>query len=372
MASTRGAAGTALVDRSRLPEPRPTVRFRFPAIEKSTLENGLRIWTARHASIPVVAIGLVVNRGAAADPSGLEGLAAMTIDMLDEGSEGRSAIEMHQALSRIGAQLDSEIGPDGAGLAVTALGRFADRVVDLLGAIAGRPSLTEEDFERVRELRLNRLRQLRDVPGAVADRTFARLLYGLHPYGHTPLGAEAALRAMTIDDVRSFHAGHIRPATTTLVAVGDCHHDEVRRYAEAAFSGWSGAGEPRTPSGGTVPVTSRLSVVPRSGAPQSELRIGHVAVSRNTPDYHALIAANMVLGGQFVSRINLNLREEKGFTYGARTSFDFRREPGPFALQVRVQTAATAEAIRESRREISDIRGARPSTPGELSLGVAA
>ena len=115
-----------------------------------------------------------------------------------------------------------------------------------------------------------------------------------------------------------------------------------------------------------------MNIIPRPGAPQSELRIGHVAVARNTPDYHALVAANMVLGGQFVSRINLNLREEKGFTYGARTSFDFRRLPGPFLLQVSVQTAATAEAIHESMAEIAGIRDSRPVSAEELSLGVAA
>jgi predicted Zn-dependent peptidase len=121
-----------------------------------------------------------------------------------------------------------------------------------------------------------------------------------------------------------------------------------------------------------LPHAPRLNIVPRSGAPQSELRIGHVGVARSTPDYHALVAANMVLGGQFVSRINLNLREDKGFTYGARTSFDFRRLPGPFSLQVSVQTTATGPAIAESLAELAAIRDIRPVTPEELSLGIAA
>jgi predicted Zn-dependent peptidase len=371
-APTRSADGTIQVDRSRLPDVRPADRFRFPRLEKSALSNGLRVWTSQHTSIPVVALMLIVNRGSGADPVGGEGLAAMTVDMLDEGSDGLSAIEVHQALSRIGAQLDSEIGPDGAALALTCLSRFTEPALSLLGAMAGRPALSEADFERVRDLRLNRLLQLRDVPGAVADRTFARLLYGAHPYGHTPLGAEPALRAMTIDDVRRFHEAFVRPAAATLVVVGDCRHDDVLRAAEAAFAGWTGAAEPQGSVRFDLPDPPRVNVVPRPGAPQSELRIGHVSAARNTPDYHALVAANMVLGGQFVSRINLNLREEKGFTYGARTSFDFRREPGPFALQVSVQTRATAAAIEESLREIADIRGARPITSDELALGIAA
>jgi predicted Zn-dependent peptidase len=128
---------------------------------------------------------------------------------------------------------------------------------------------------------------------------------------------------------------------------------------------------PDPPLASERPAT-RLAIVPRARAPQSELRIGHVAAARLTPDYHALALANAILGGQFVSRINLNLREDKGFTYGARTAFEFRRRPGPFVLQVSVQTAATAQAIRESIDEIAGIRGSRPVTPDELSFGIAA
>jgi zinc protease len=178
-----------------------------------------------------------------------------------------------------------------------------------------------------------------------------------------------------VDDVRQFHATAMRPTAATLLAVGDCEHSEVERIAAEAFDGWSAADRriaDAVPVTGAVAHPARLIIVPRPGAPQSELRIGHVGVERNTPDYHALVAANMILGGQFVSRINLNLREDKGFTYGARTAFDFRRMAGPFALQVSVQTAATARAIEESIAEITAIRGPRPATPEELLLGVAA
>ncbi len=362
---------TPTVDRSRLPEPGSTRSFTFPTIEKSTLANGLRVWTVGHPSVPVVTISLLVRRGAADDPSGKEGLAAITIDMLDEGSSGRSSIQMHEALAAIGAHLESDIGSDAALLGVSVLTRFAPEALTLLGDFAGRPTLAEADFTRVRQLRLHRLRQLRDMPGAVADRAFMRLLYGSHPYGHTPLGTEETLVGMSVDDVRAFHATAIRPSEATLVAVGDCDHQTIARLAANAFAGWDGVASHPLPTATPTPTPARLAVVPRPKAPQSELRIGQVAVDRNTPDYHALVAANMVLGGQFVSRINLNLREDKGVTYGARTAFDFRRMPGPFALQVSVETAATALAIRESLGEISAIRGSRAVTREELALGVA-
>ena len=362
----------ARVDRSRLPEPGPARSFTFPTIRKSALASGLRVWTVSHPSVPVVTLMVLIRRGAADDPPGKEGLAAMTVDMLDEGSGGRSAIQMHEGLARLGAQLDSDIGPDAALLSTTVLSRFADPALTLLADMVARPALAEPDFARVRQLRLHRLTQLRDMPGAVADRIFVKLLYGDHPYGHTPLGGERSLSALSVDDVRQFHAVAIQPSETTLVAVGDCDHDVIGRLAAEVFDGWEGAADGGAPRSSGLSQPPRLNVVPRPGAPQSELRIGHVAVARNTPDYHALVAANMVLGGQFVSRINLNLREAKGFTYGARTAFEFRRLPGPFALTVSVQTAATSRAIEESLDEIAAIRGPRAVTREELALGVAA
>jgi predicted Zn-dependent peptidase len=235
-----------------------------------------------------------------------------------------------------------------------------------------RPALREVDFARVRQLRMHRLTQMRDMPGAVADRAFLRLLYGSHPYGHSPMGTEAALASMSVEDVRVFHAAAVRPSVATLVAVGDCDHDEIVRMANDAFGDWTDGGGLAVSIEGALPKSARINIVPRPKAPQSELRIGHVAVARDTPDYHALIVANTILGGQFVSRINLNLREDKGFTYGARTTFEFRRLPGPFLLQVSVQTAATARAIEESISEIAGIRGPRPVTPEELELAAAA
>jgi zinc protease len=364
--------GEASVDRSRLPESGPPRSFAFPAIEKSQLTNGLNVWTVSRPDIPLIAFVLLVRRGASADPPGQDGLAALTADMLDEGSGTRSAIEIHEELARIGAQFDTDIGSDALSMSATVLSRFADRALSLLSDIVVRPALRDGDFSRVRQLRLHRLTQLRDMPGAVADRAFLKLLYGAHPYGHTPIGSEASLALIGVDDVRRFHAAAIRPSYATLIAVGDCAHDQIVRLASASFRDWHNTDAAAPPTSDGFPNAPRLNIVPRPNAPQSELRIGHVAVPRDTPDYHALVVANTILGGQFVSRINLNLREDKGFTYGARTAFEFRRLAGPFVLQVSVQTSATARAIQEAIGEIDGLRGPRPVTPEELELGIAA
>ncbi len=363
------------VDRSRLPEPGPEPSFRFPQVAKRTLANGLRVWTVEHRGLPIIAIIALLPAGASSDPADRPGLAALTADMLDEGAGGRSALELQEAIGRIGASLDTEVGSDATMITLAMLSRFTDRGLGLLSDILTRPSLDEHEFMRLRELRINRLTQLRDVPPSLADRAFSRLLFGTHPYAHLPMGTEPSLRTMTHDEVCAFHQRAYDPARTTIVAVGDFSHAQLEQAVGNAFAGWAAA--PGTSRATAVPafvppvVGSRLAIVARPGAPQSELRIGQVGAERTTEDYHALLVLNSVLGGQFVSRINMNLREHKGYTYGARTTFDFRRGRGPFLLQTSVQTQATAAAVRESFNELSAIRDERPATADEVQLARA-
>jgi zinc protease len=363
------------VDRSRLPDLGPDAPFVFPEIRRRTLANGLRIWTIEHHAVPIISVLVLLPVGSAADPGQRPGVAAVTADLLDEGAGDRDAMALHDALGRTGAQFDTEIGADATALSLTALEQFAERGVGLLADMVIRPRLERRDLERVRDLRLNRLIQMRDVPQALAERAFARLLYGEHPYGHLAIGTEASLREMTAEDVAAFHARFYAPSNVTVIVAGNAPHERLAALAEEAFGGWQAAradGELAPVDGVPAPPDGRLVLVHRPGAAQSELRIGHVAEARSTPDYHALISLNMVLGGQFVSRINMKLREEKGYTYGARTSFDFRRGRGPFVLHASVQSDATADAVHEIFEEMAAIRGARPVTRAELELGRAA
>lgn len=364
------------VDRSRLPEVGPDPQFRFPAIARHALANGLAVRTIEHRGIPVVTFVLQVEGGSGADPAGKEGLAALTADMLDEGTGSLSALDVSDALARIGAEYDVDVGSDATVFTLTTLTRFAARGAALLAGMVTRPSLHAADFDRVRQMRLDRLKQLKDLPPAVAERTFLRLLYGNHPYGHLPIGSEATLRPLTLDDVVRFHRAAFAAGRATLVVAGALKHDELLRLAADAFGAWqpSGEGEALRGAGAVAPVVTgatRLAIVPREGAAQSELRIGQLSASRNTPDYSALLVMNAVLGGQFVSRVMLKLREEKGFTYGARTGFDWRRGLAPFVLQTSVQTRSTAEAIQDSLHEIAALRDVRPPTADEMALAKA-
>ncbi|RPJ70353.1 MAG: insulinase family protein [Acidobacteria bacterium] len=367
------------VDRSRLPLPGPDPSFRIPVVRRFALANGLRVWTVEQREVPVVSFLLLLTSGASADPVEHPGLAALTADLMDEGSGDRSAIDIEDALARLGAQLETEVGSDATVLSLLTLGRFRDDALALLADIVARPRLSETDFTRLRDLRLTRLLQLRDLPPAVADRTLTKLLYPEHPYGHLPMGTAEGLREVTLDEVRAHHACAWRPSRLTLIAVGDATHKELLASAERAFGAWSPAatnGRSSAPSLGPedrpAAVGPLVAIVDRPGAAQSEVRIGQVALPRQTPDYHALLVLNAILGGQFVSRLNMNLREDKGYTYGARSGFEFRRAPGPFVVQVAVQTSATADAVREALGEIEAIGGERPATSEELELARSA
>ena len=364
------------VDRGRLPALGADPLLRFPEIQRRTLGNGLRVWTIEHDAVPLVSFLVMLSVGASADPHDRPGLAAITSDMLDEGCGDLDALDLHEALGRIGGHLDSEIGSDATILTLSSLARHADRASALIADMIARPRLDATDFHRVRELRLNRLIQLRDLAPALADRAFVRLLYGEHPYGHMPLGTEASLQQLTLDEVGRFHRTMFVPSRMIVIAAGDATHDALAATVEGAFGDWRPLAEARQIDRSTWPsppvVQERLAILHRPGAAQSELRIGHVGAARQTPDYHALVVLNIILGGQFVSRINMNLREDKGYTYGARTSFDFRLGPGPFVLNASVQSEVTVDAILEALDELQAIRGRRPVTAAELHAGRAA
>jgi zinc protease len=366
-----------VVDRSRLPDVGPDPAFAFPEILRHTLANGLDVRTVEHASIPVITIVLQVEGGSGADKSDQEGLAAIVADMVDEGTGALSAIDVSDSLARIGGDYDVDVSPDVTVFSLTTLTRFAARGAALLADMTTRPSMRDTDFTRVRQLRLDRLKQLKDLPPAVAERAFLRLLYAQHPYGHMPIGSDAALRRISLDDASALHASTFQPSRATLVVAGALPHKELLGVAAGAFGEWTNdasSSKPVQRASAIEPsemAPPRLAIVPREGAAQSELRIGHLSARRNTADYPALLVMNSLLGGQFVSRINLKLREEKAYTYGARTGFDWRRGLSPFVLQASVHTASTADAIADAIGEIDGICGSRPPTRDELVLAKA-
>jgi zinc protease len=366
------------IDRTRLPIPGADRPFVFPRIVRRTLPNGLELRAVRHRSVPVVSVVLLMPGGSSVDPADRHGLVSITAGLLDEGSRGQSALEIADRIARIGGDLDVEAGMDAVVIGLTTLDRFCETGLALVREVVVEPNLANDDFNRIRNLRLERLKQMKDHAAAQAERAFARVLYGSHPYGHLSVGSEPSLTSMNLDEVRALHAALFTPQGSTLVVVGDRPEEELLDLAAREFEPWRAAASSMTidraaalASPPPLPEVT-LGVISRPGAAQSELRIGHVCASRSTPDYHALLILNTILGGDFVSRLNLNLREQKGYTYGVRTGFNLRRGLGPFVMQTSVGTDVTGPAIEQALLEIRAIAESRPATSEEVGQAFAA
>lgn len=356
-------------DRFLPPDPGPPVSVRFPPMVKATLDSGLAVWSLPHTALPVAAVTLVVPFGSAHDPAGQPGLAGVMADLLDEGAGDRDALQLAAAFAALGTEVSIDVGPDVTTLSLTTLSRFFEPAIDLLFDLVARPRLAEPDFLRVAEMRVNRLRQLRSSASAIADRVLLRGVFGAHPYGHSTLGTTAAVESLRLDDVRAFHARVVRPAGATCIVAGAVDaarvHDAVARHA----SRWSANGRAGAPAAQRVPDRQppKVVLVHRPGSPQTEVRVGHLGPSRHVEEYHALVTLNAVLGGQFTSRINLNLREARGLTYGAHTGFDFRVQGGAFSCDTAVQADATPLVVQEILSEFDAIRSSRPADGEELA-----
>jgi zinc protease len=355
-----------------IPAPGASMPVRFPRIGRANLPNGLNTWTIAHPTIPAFTAMIVLPRGTAHDPPSLPGLASLTVDLLDEGAGSRDAIQLSDALARLGAELDVEVGPDATLMSIRSLSRHLDAALGLLADMLIRPRLAAPDFERVRELRLNRLKQLSRSGSTIADRAFTTAVFGTHPYAHGALGTTAALSAMTVEDARAFSSRLCTPAGATLILAGDVDQTVAQAAANRAFGEWTGGDADELPLAPLSPAdATRVLFVERHGAAQAEVRIGHVGPPRRVEEYHALITLNAVLGGQFTSRINQRLRQEKGVTYGARTSFEFRRVAGVFSCESSVQATAIADAVADVLAEFADVRAPGAVGAGELERAKA-
>jgi zinc protease len=364
MSAGPGSSPPARFDEPIVAPPNPVT---LPPIARSTLPNGMRVWTLPHAALPVVSVMVLVDTGTVDDPPELPGLGAITADLFDEGAGGRDSIHLAEALADLGASLDVNAGPDATSVQLWTVRHHLDAALRVVADIITKPHLDDHDLTRVRELRLSRLQQLRQSAASVADRVFLSAVFGEHGYGHPSLGTIASVSQIRIDDVRAHYARYYGAARVTLIAVGDVHHDELVAMAENAFGTWSAGSAilPSSPLDATV-VRPRVVFVDRPGAPQSEIRVGHLSVARLTPDYHALVLLNAGLGGSFSGRLNQRLRQQLGYTYGARSGFDMDRLSGTFLCDTSVQGDKTADSIREIHKLITEVRTTRPLEGSEL------
>lgn len=339
----------------------------LPTARSFTLANGLTVIFHERPGMPVVSASLVVRSGGDANPVGKSGLANFTAALLDQGTSGRSAPQIADDVAQLGASLDATSTKDAVTATVRSLKKHFTGALDLLADVTLRPAFPQAEIDRERASRLAQLVAQQQDPASVgAVATLAALYGSAHPYGYVELGTDVAAKTTSREDLVGFWTQRFAPANSALVVAGPVTEAELKPLVERAFGAWTGKAVPAPSIGAPATTGARLVLVDQPGAQQTQVYVATIAPPRSTPDYAAIGVMNNVLGGLFSSRINLNLREAHGYTYGAFSEFIFRRGPGPFWIQSGVRTDATAPAVGEILKEVKRL-SAEPATPAELA-----
>jgi predicted Zn-dependent peptidase len=368
-ARARSALGAALLaacaplahaaaDRTKPPSTGSPRSLRLPPIQKLALASGLPVILAETREVPTVEVLLVIRTGAASDPQGRAGLAAMTADMLDEGAGGKDALTLADALDLVGAELTTSSSWDASVIRMHVPSARLSAALPLMADVALRPSFRSKDLDRLRKEYLTSILQARDDPAELGALALAKAVFGEgHRYGFPVTGDARSIATLRLSDLRTFHTTHYKPGNAALIVAGDADAANLLPLLEKVFGPWRKGGAPPAPVPDAAQVNGRFVwLVDRPGSAQSVIRIGRVGPPRVNNDYHALEVMNTLLGGSFTSRLNDNLREQHGYAYRARSGFDYRRAVGVFAAAADVQTASTADALSEFLRELQRIR----------------
>ncbi|HEX9292103.1 MAG TPA: pitrilysin family protein [Gemmatimonadales bacterium] len=368
-------AAASGADRTKLPEAGTPPDARFPAIARATLPNGLKIVLAERHSIPQVNLTLLLDAGYAADQFAAPGTASLALDMLDEGTTKRTALQISDTLSQLGAQLFTSSQLDVSRVALSSLKENLDPALDIFADVVLNPSFPQADFQRQQRQRLARIQREKVQPVQMALRVFPQLLYGTnHAYGNplTGSGTEESVSRMTRDDLMRFHRAWFKPNHATLVIVGDVSLAEIQPTLTRLFSRWQRGDVPQK-NVSTVADQQKplVYILDRPGAEQSVILAADLAPPKANPHEYAIEAMTSLLGGQFTSRVNMNLREAKHWSYGAFTFVWDARGQRPFIAYAPVQTDKTKESMIEVDRELRGILGPRPVTADELAKAQA-
>ena len=350
------------------PKPGPSSALNLPVPQEFKLSNGLTVLYSERPGLPVVAASLVLRSGTGANPADKPGLASFTARMLQQGTTTRNALQIADSAADLGASLGSHAGMDSSSVGTQVLTRNFPEALELLADVALHPTFPKDEIERVRKEREAALVQEKDDPFSVATRVMRNALYGPHnPYGYSDIGTSESLKTISREDLLKFSQEHYFPNDAAIIIAGNIKLATLKPLLEKAFGAWK-QGQPAAAATGTVESSdARLILVDRPGAPQTALECYELGAARSTPDYVPLEVVNTELGGLFSSRINMNLREAHGYTYGAGSTFAYHRRPGPFLAYSAVRTDVTAPATTEIFNELKRMRETQ-MTPEEMKL----
>jgi len=359
---------TVAADRADMPGKGPEKTFSFPDVERLKLPNGADLWVLQDHGLPMVTIAAVVRAGSVCDPPEMPGTAFFTAALLDESAAGMGPLELARRQKGLATSVATTVDSDQVAVSLSLLKEHFTGGIELLRDVCLRPDFRDEDVARLRKEQLAGLVRKLDDPSELGDRTLKARLHGeATPYGHPVDGTPETLNAITREDVVAFYARNYRPDRTLFVVVGDVTPEEAEAAFAEGFGSWEGT--PSESPADPAPVTwgaPGFYIVPKGEAPQSYIAAAQPAIERKSPAYPAFALFNAVLGGQFTSRINMNLREDKGYTYGAHTYLEPRPGVMPWILATSVQTDKTSESILELRKEMDRILGEAPVTGKEF------
>jgi zinc protease len=343
--------------------------YHFPEFAEQRLASGYRLVTAKVTKLPVITVLVVIDAGSSKDPNGKEGVAALTAAALVEGTRNLTGAELAESFEQLGTSVESGADWDSAVLKITMLSERLAQAVRLLGEVLVTPAFDAGEIERLKSERLAEILQLETEPRGLADEKFAEFVYGNESrYSRPDEGTAATVAGLTRDDVLAFYKANYTPSSTTIIVTGDFESESMVSLLEEAVGGLTkGVSDERKVLATPRSREREIHIVHKADAPQSEIRVGHVGLPRLHPDFFPTMVMNAVLGGLFGSRINLNLREEHGYTYGASSYYDWRKGAGPFVISTAVQSDVTAAALGEIFLEIGRIRDTEVSAE-ELSL----
>ncbi|MGH8636712.1 MAG: M16 family metallopeptidase [Burkholderiales bacterium] len=364
-----GTAARQAFDRKKIPPPGKPPVLRVPVWAKSTLVNGAELIVSEKHDLPLVSFSITFQGGANQfEPDGRQGAASLAASLLNEGTATRDGEALSNALQLLGTSISASVGGESGSIGFQSTSSKFPDTLALLADMLVNATFPEQGLERLRGQRLVALTQARSQPGAIASRVFPRILYGNdHPYGRVV--TEASLKRITREDVVSFHKAYFQPGRALVTVVGDVTPASVKPVIEKALAQWAKGGAPPSFDYPAVPdpKTRTIFLVDKPGAAQSTFAIGRPGPPRNTPDYFALQVMNTMLGGMFQSRLNANIREEKGYSYGVSSNFAYGKGPGAFRTGGDIVTEKSEAALVEFMKELRGIHGERPITDEELA-----
>ncbi len=356
-----GKSQDKTLDRTKPPKAGPPKDVEFPDYFDTTFSNGINLLVIENHKIPAVSVRLVFKNAGSYFDSDKYGAASMTAELLTKGTKNRSAVQIAEDIDFLGGSLSSGSDWDGSYVSLSVLKKFLPQSIDVLADVVLNPVFSDEEINRVTEQRIASIIQGKDDPGTLSDRMFNKIVFGNNPYANPQEGTEESIKNITRDDLVNFYENHYSPSNLVLAFVGDITQEEAVKIVNERFSGWQNNEKKKKKITGSNKTESNeftsdfIYIVDKPGAVQSNLRIGHIGITRNNPDFVAVTVMNTILGGFFGSRINLNLREKHGFTYGARCGFNARIYPGDFSVDTDVRNEVTDTSVNLIVEELKRI-----------------